>query len=31
LRGTALRLAPNLYNDSEDLGVLYDVLKAAVA
>lgn len=30
LRGTALRLSPNVYNDQEDLDALYDVLKEAV-
>ncbi len=30
LRGSALRLSPNVYNDAEDLAVLADVLKAAV-
>lgn len=31
LRGTALRLGPNVYNDAEDLAVLLDVLKRASA
>jgi selenocysteine lyase/cysteine desulfurase len=31
LRGTALRLAPNVYNDSTDIGVLTDVLRAAAS
>ncbi len=31
LRGTALRLGPNVYNDAEDLAVLLDVLKSASA
>jgi selenocysteine lyase/cysteine desulfurase len=30
LRGTALRLAPNVYNDEVDVGVLAEVLRAAV-
>ncbi|NNK64114.1 MAG: aminotransferase class V-fold PLP-dependent enzyme, partial [Gemmatimonadetes bacterium] len=30
LRGTALRLSPNVYNDETDMGVLLDVLKGAV-
>jgi len=30
LRGTALRLSPNVYNDEVDLGVLAEVLRAAV-
>jgi selenocysteine lyase/cysteine desulfurase len=30
LRGSALRLSPNVYNDDEDLAVLTDVLKDAV-
>lgn len=30
LRGTALRLSPNVYNDETDMGVLLEVLKAAV-
>jgi selenocysteine lyase/cysteine desulfurase len=30
LRGTALRLSPNLYNDEVDVGVLAEVLRAAV-
>ncbi len=29
LRGTALRLSPNVYNDAEDVSVLADVLEAA--
>lgn len=31
LRGTALRLAPNVYNDDTDVGALLDVLKQSVA
>ncbi len=31
LRGSALRLAPNVYNDDEDIGVLLEVLKEAVS
>jgi len=30
LRGTALRLAPNVYNDANDVGALLDVLRGAV-
>ena len=30
LRGTALRLAPNVYNDDVDVGVLQEVLREAV-
>ena len=30
LRGTALRLSPNVYNDEEDLAVLASVLREAV-
>lgn len=30
LRGTALRLSPNVYNDETDMGVLLEVLKGAV-
>lgn len=30
LRGTALRLSPNVYNDETDMGVLLEVLKKAV-
>lgn len=30
LRGTALRLSPNVYNDDVDMGVLLEVLKEAV-
>ena len=30
LRGTALRLSPNVYNDEKDTGALMDVLRAAV-
>jgi len=30
LRGTALRLSPNVYNDDEDVAALMDVLKDAV-
>ena len=31
LRGTALRLSANVYNDEADVAVLYDVLKAAAS
>ena len=31
LRGSALRLSPNVYNDETDMGVLLDVLKAAAS
>jgi selenocysteine lyase/cysteine desulfurase len=31
LRGSALRVAPNVYNDAEDVGALLDVLRAAVS
>ena len=30
LRGSALRLSPNVYNDEVDVGALLDVLKGAV-
>jgi selenocysteine lyase/cysteine desulfurase len=30
LRGSALRLSPNVYNDDVDIGVLLEVLKGAV-
>jgi selenocysteine lyase/cysteine desulfurase len=30
LRGSALRVAPNVYNDAEDVGALLDVLRLAV-
>lgn len=30
LRGSALRLSPNVYNDAEDIGALLDVLRGAV-
>lgn len=30
LRGSALRLAPNVYNDETDVGVLFEVLRDAV-
>lgn len=29
LRGTALRLSPNVYNDAEDIAVLHEVLRGA--
>ena len=31
LRGTALRVSPNVYNDASDAGALLDALRAAVA
>jgi len=31
LRGTALRLSPNVYNDAVDIAALADVLRNAVA
>jgi len=31
LRGSALRLSPNVYNDADDVGALLEVLKDAVA
>jgi len=31
LRGTALRLSPNVYNDAEDVAALLDVLRGSVA
>ena len=30
LRGSALRLSPNVYNDDVDVRVLFEVLKGAV-
>ena len=31
VRGSALRLSPNVYNDDVDMGVLFEVLKGAVS